>query len=137
MKGHVKRTLEVLEALGFTRDDDPFGRRKWAFRHAFSPDETLKVWEGQSEAACTAVQQKAYAIAGTGTSGPKMPATVGRRKHRGKATTSGPTIMELARQDRAESRKERDAARELARKVADEERRIGEIRSLMQPGGGR
>ena len=37
MKGHVKRTLEVLEALGFTRSDDPFGRRKWSFTHAFSP----------------------------------------------------------------------------------------------------
>ena len=25
------------EALGFTRSDDPFGRRKWSFTHAFSP----------------------------------------------------------------------------------------------------
>ncbi|SIH90144.1 Uncharacterised protein [Mycobacteroides abscessus subsp. abscessus] len=89
MKGHVKRTLEVLEALGFTREDDMFGRRKWTFHHSFAPDEQLKVWEGQSEAACIAVQQKAHAISETGSSGPSMPKTVGRRKHRVKAASSG------------------------------------------------
>lgn len=130
MKGHVKRTLEVLEALGFTREDDMFGRRKWTFHHSFAPDEQLKVWEGQSEAACIAVQQKAHAISETGSSGPSMPKTVGRRKHRVKAASSGPTIMELARQDREAARKKRDAAR-------SEARHDREIKSLMQPGWGR
>ena len=137
MKGHVKRTLEVLEALGFTREDDPFGRRKWTFRHSFAPDEPLKVWEGQSEAACIAVQQKAHAISETGSSGPSMPKTVGRRKHRAGVVTSGHTIIDLARQDRAAVREERAAEREKSRRLADHERRLGEIKSLMQPGGGR
>ena len=66
------------------------------------PDEPLKVWEGQSEAACIAVQQKAHTIAETGSSGPKMPKTAGRRKHR--AIPIGPTVLELARQDREERR---------------------------------
>lgn len=131
MKGHVKRTLEVLEALGFTRSDDPFGRRKWSFTHASSPDEPLKVWEGQSEAACIAVQQKAHTIAETGSSGPKMPKTAGRRKHR--AIPIGPTVLELARQDREERRADAEARR---RDFADE-RHDADTRRLMQPGYGR
>ena len=131
MKGHVKRTLEVLEALGFTRSDDPFGRRKWSFTHAFSPDEPLKVWEGQSEAACIAVQQKAHTIAETGSSGPKMPKTAGRRKHR--AIPIGPTVLELARQDREERRADAEARR---RDFAAERHDVDTHR-LMQPGYGR
>lgn len=136
MRPHVKRTLEVLEALGFTRHDDPFGRRKWEFRHSFAPDEpSLKVWEGQSEAACIAVQQKAHAIAETGSSGPKMPKNAKRRSRR--TTQAGPTVLELAMQDRAAAREQSRADRERLRALADEERRAAEIRSLMQPGGGR
>ncbi len=137
MKGHVKRTMEVLEALGFTRHDDQFGRRKWSFTHAFQSegDPPLKVWEGQSEAACIAVQQKAHAIVETGTSGPKMSKNVGRRKHR--AVSTEPTVLELARQDRAEARREAATGREVGRRLADEIRHSQEIAALMQPGNGR
>lgn len=138
MRGHVKRTLEVLESLGFTRHDDPFGRRKWSFSHAFQPEDepSLKVWEGQSEAACIAVQQKAHAIAATGTSGPKMPKNAGRRSRRNPAPT-GPTVMELARQDRNERRKELRANATQAQHLSAAERHRREIEDLMQPGHGR
>lgn len=132
MKSHVKRTLDVLEALGFSREDDQFGRRKWTFRHAYDADAVLKVWEGQSEAACIAVQQKAHAIAETGTSGPSMPKGVGRRK-RGKAAAPRPTVMDLAAADRLAARESALQARQSARAA----RRFGEIRSLMQQGFGR
>lgn len=135
MKGHVKRTLEVLEALGFSRQDDSFGRRKWSFHHAYDPDCVLKVWEGQSEAACIAVQQKAHAISETGTSGPAMPKNVGRRAHK-KQRPAGPTVIELAREDRKAAREDRKVATDRARAIEDEEHRRHEIEKLMQPGRG-
>lgn len=64
-------------------------------------------------------------------SGPKMPKTAGRRKHR--AIPIGPTVLELARQDREERR----ADAEARRRDFAAERHDADTRRLMQPGYGR
>lgn len=135
MKGHVKRTIDVLLALDFTLDEEASRYGKSVYRHPYDETAVVKVWAGMSEAACIAVQRKAHAIAETGSSGPALPKTIGERnrilRERNKAMRDKEVHERAARAQVAEQ----EYQRRNALIAADRNRR--EIESLMRPGGGR
>lgn len=136
MKRYIRETHEVLEGLGFTRQDDPFGRSDRAtYTHHYEPESHIRVYGGATEAACKAIQARAHQIAGLGTSGAGLAKTVGERKKEQRKRQS----KERAREQRAQVER-----RERARRAEAESRRVEalekrekherEIRSLMMPG---
>lgn len=139
MKRYIRETHEVLEGLGFTRHDDPFGRRDRAtYSHHYEPETRIQVYVGATELACKAIQARAKQIAGLGTSGTGLPKTVGERKaeqrekrSRGRARQDREAIARRQRVEKAEQ--EYQQKRAIAQ--ADAHRR--EIQDLMRPGSGR
>lgn len=140
MKRYIRETIEVLEGLGFTYvEDDPFGRRgKRKYTHPYEPETPLRLFDGATEAACKAIQAKAYSIADTGTSGPAMPKSIAERKQVDRDKKSRARAIAdkeaRARRERAE-RAEREYQRRQVLAKAEKNRR--DIQSLMMPGRGR
>lgn len=140
MKGHVKRAIDTLEALGFTRTDDTrYGRS--VYTHPYDPDCPLKVWAHMSEAAAIALQRKANAIARTGHQGPTMPKSIGERhrlqRQQQKARLDREARERAARRHHAPqvpSSAEQAAKR---RELIEGERHRRDIEDLMRPGYGR
>lgn len=137
MKRYVREAIEVLEALGFEREDDAFGRTdRRIYRHSYEPATRLTVYSGATEAACSAVRAKAEQIAGLGTSKSARAAVNERKKaKRAKRSRERGALrrIEEARREATEA-----AARELRAIRAQEnaERNQREIQSLMMPGRG-
>lgn len=139
MKRYIRETREVLEGLGFTRHEDPFGRRDRAtYSHHYEPETRIPVYVGATEAACKAIQARARQIAGLGTSGADLPKTVGERKAQQREKRSRGRNQQnreaFDRQQRAE-KAEREYQQKQAITRADAHRR--EIEDLMRPGSGR
>ena len=138
MKRYIRESREVLEALGFEREEDPFGRTDRAvYRHPYELGTKLTIYSGAPEAACKAIQTRAHQIAGLGSAGPNLPKTVGERKkeqRRKRARSRAQSeVVAVAEQKRIEA-----AEREYDRRhsLAEEERSRREIESLMRPGRG-
>ncbi|AMS02788.1 hypothetical protein SEA_YEEZY_43 [Gordonia phage Yeezy] len=138
MKRYIRESREVLEALGFECEDDPFGRTDRAvYRHPYEPGTKLTIYSGATEAACKAIQARAHQIAGLGTTGSGLTKTVGDRK-RAQRQRHTRERQQLRRTE--ERRRERAAKAEAEIRSLDAmenaERNRREIQSLMMPGGG-
>lgn len=89
MKNYVRRTMDVLEGLGFRVDheDRKIRTDRWIFTHSNAPDERLTLNFDSSETRCRVLEQRAKAIVGlatteTGSASPKARANEKRRQER-------------------------------------------------------
>lgn len=137
MKRYIRETHQILEGLGFTRHDDPFGRTDRAtYTHPYEPETRIAVYVDATEAACKAIQAKGHQIAGLGSS--SSPKTVGERKkiQRKKMSSerSRQAKVDDARRERADAAESEYQATCSLERAA---RHLREVQSWMRPGGGR
>lgn len=76
MNGHAKRTIQVLEALDFQRDEDASSRGVYVYTHANDPEARLKVFSGLSEIAAKKIRNRADQIVGLSSAGEAIPASI-------------------------------------------------------------
>lgn len=136
MKRYVRETHQILEGLGFDRQEDPFGRNDRAnYTHPYEPGTRVTVYADATDAACKAIQARAHQIAGLGTSETKS--TVGQRRKSQRSRRAKQQRVEVRA---AAERRERAAVADQQAREADAieyaQRHQREIENLMKPGHG-
>ena len=137
INGHAKRTIQVLEGLGFEYVRFYEGKREYV--HANAPDRPIRVPAGISEVAAKKLRNAASEIAGYSVAGERIPthirATARIKRQQAKLAEQA----RLEREAKAREPFERAAADRRAR--IDEEVRVNradarrqEILDLMRPG---
>lgn len=136
MKRYIRETHQILEGLGFVRQEDPFGRNdRTNYIHSYEPDTHIRVYADATEAACKTIQARAHQIAGLGTSDTKS--TVGQRRKSQRSRRAKQQRVEVRA---AAERRERAAVADQQAREADAieyaQRHQREIENLMKPGHG-
>lgn len=137
INGHAKRTIEVLEGLGFEFEGYHEGKR--TYRHPIAPDKPIRVHGGISEVAARKLRNAATEIAGYGIAGERIPASIkdNARVKRQDAKAKDRARVEREARDREPFERaatERKARIEDSQRLAAADRRRREIEALMRPG---
>lgn len=139
MRNYIRRTMDVLEGLGFRVDleDRKVRTDRWIFTHANQPDERLTVNFDSSETRCRVLEQRAKVIAGLATSG-ATPKQTPRTNQRIKAERAAIRQRQEAARRAAEARDAKERAIRAADQIEGRKRELDRmLRGVPASDGGR
>ncbi len=137
INGHAKRTIQVLEGLGYEFARFHEGKREYI--HPNAPDKPIRVHGGISEVAAKRLRNAATEVAGYGVAGERIPASIKDNARVKRQNAKAEERGRLEREARDREPFERAAADRRARmdeaiRIEAALRRRRDIEELMMPG---